>query len=71
MKVICKRTGVYGVKSGKTFELKVGENDLDKEQAEKLIARKIVSLPGDEKQSKSKEDEDPEGNGKKSSKSDA
>tara|TARA_R110002126_G_scaffold28515_4_gene94987 strand:- start:1172 stop:1351 length:180 start_codon:yes stop_codon:yes gene_type:complete len=43
MKVLCKRNGIYVVKAGKTVELEIGEIDLDKEQAESLIKRKLLS----------------------------
>jgi len=45
MKVIANRKGIYAAKDGSTFELKVGENDVEQEQAESLIRRKLVVNP--------------------------
>lgn len=41
MKVLLKRDH-YGVKDGKTVELKKGEHDLDQKQAEALVKRGIA-----------------------------
>ena len=41
MKVLLKRDH-YGVKDGKTVELKKGEHDLDQNQAEALVKRGIA-----------------------------
>lgn len=47
MKVIANRKGIYAVKDGSTFELKVGENDVEQSQAESLIRRKLVVNPAE------------------------
>lgn len=58
MKVLCNRTGVYVVKSGKTVELSIGENDVDNAQAQALIKRGALS-PVEAKSEDKQEDKKP------------